>query len=200
MKIEPCPFCGSTDLDTSLRMYVSCRTCDTYGPSDNGRTPSEELWNERTQQPHPKIPTTEVEVWVDATREEVLGLSDSGGEAQFKVGNATFHWGDMDCWPSIDRLMMLKDLRSPNTKWRIKRELRLVDWKVAARAMIEGAQARRWQESGPGVEVGYYPDEGKFTHDNGSICFAGDPQYEALWDGWEVRWPEGVEVPEWWVV
>ena len=73
MKIKPCPFCGNDSLELSaLEHFVCCRKCGNSGPDGADKKEAIRLWNSRIQQFWPKIPTTEVEAWRDATREEVL--------------------------------------------------------------------------------------------------------------------------------
>ena len=49
MKLKPCPFCGSEDVERNGRtiIYVACRTCKTDGPIATTRKKAIELWNTR---------------------------------------------------------------------------------------------------------------------------------------------------------
>lgn len=54
--LQPCPFCGSRNLDYTCResepdklvfFYVFCNVCEASGPTDYVQTNAIERWNER---------------------------------------------------------------------------------------------------------------------------------------------------------
>ena len=55
MKLKPCPFCGSADLEFAqpapipdVADWIMCHTCGAFGPSSFGdRAQTAELWNQR---------------------------------------------------------------------------------------------------------------------------------------------------------
>ncbi len=55
MKLKPCPFCGSNELQVLhirikvLLWYVSCDGCATTGPEGRTESEAEELWNTRVE-------------------------------------------------------------------------------------------------------------------------------------------------------
>jgi len=52
LKLKPCPFCGSTDIDSG-RPWVSCNGCRCEGPYDTSHSDEDanRLWNTRADLP-----------------------------------------------------------------------------------------------------------------------------------------------------
>ncbi|WP_371931286.1 Lar family restriction alleviation protein [Roseovarius sp. MMSF_3350] len=47
-EIEPCPFCGSVDLDRDKwRKYIECKSCGCYGPDAIWPGTATSAWNTR---------------------------------------------------------------------------------------------------------------------------------------------------------
>lgn len=56
MKLQPCPFCGSEDVDFwrihehgEQEGYVQCRKCWAQGPLEDNWMEAEHAWNKRSQ-------------------------------------------------------------------------------------------------------------------------------------------------------
>ncbi len=64
-ELKPCPFCGGTDLDVDFEGgFVSCNSCDTYGPNvDNEWTPERGLIDEDDDDEAKQIRAKAVELW-----------------------------------------------------------------------------------------------------------------------------------------
>ena len=62
MKLAPCPFCGSNNLDDSCRLndgdgtrdyyFMFCNECEAEGPTSNDQAEAQRLWNKRSEENH----------------------------------------------------------------------------------------------------------------------------------------------------
>ncbi|TWB49371.1 Lar family restriction alleviation protein [Bradyrhizobium sacchari] len=55
--LQPCPFCGSSEVWISGNLepkFVACRTCWAFGPSASTVTRAAERWNDRASPPETK--------------------------------------------------------------------------------------------------------------------------------------------------
>lgn len=48
-KLLPCPFCGSSDLEDEIALYVFCKECNAFGPDAKDGKSAIEMWNQRAE-------------------------------------------------------------------------------------------------------------------------------------------------------